>query len=156
MKAFNKSISLFLVISLLLTINPLKSSAKWHDESGNLPGTVSDGTILALAGVAVVGIGVLTYVLIKKHKNNKTANSTIEYLNQKRASKYEDLLHNLGRENLSSKTSLSINTESTLMENIEHTAKTMPVDVIVTPLNSYNNLCLGATSGVRIGIRVRF
>lgn len=46
--------------------------AGWRDRSDELPGMISDGEMLLIAGGAVLVIGgVITYIIIKKKQDNK-------------------------------------------------------------------------------------
>ena len=165
MKKLNKTIALFLIFAMALTINPLKSNASWGHESTNLPGTVSDGTIYALAGVAVVGLGVLAYVLIKKSKQNK-AIGTMEYHKTMETLQWENQIKKMleSRENVvttseSSETcapsASSFLPENTLMQQVENAQRTIPVDLVVAPL-SHTNFTMGKMNGVQLGVRIRF
>jgi len=160
MKKLNKTIALFLIFAFALTINPLQSNAKYKDQSGNLPGTVSDGTIYALAGVAVVGIGALDYVLIKKKKSGKSASSSVNYMNNIQIDSAGKTFITLGSEdeNISTtpKTNLFFNKETSLMQKMETASRTIPVDIMVAPLATNNNFAFENTSGIQVGIRVRF
>jgi ABC-type uncharacterized transport system ATPase subunit len=164
MKIRTKTIALFLILAMGLTNNPLQSNAKYKDQSGNLPGTVSDGTIYALAGVAVVGVGALIYVLIKK-KQNKTA-SVIEYRNNMQAVSWEkQLTKTSGIENSVStiqsnetngSSTISVIPDNTFMQQIENASKTIPVNLIISPLSTGNNFALSNSNGVQVGVRIRF
>ncbi len=162
MKKLNKTIAVFLIFAMALTFNPLKSHAKYKDQSGNLPGTVSDGTIYALAGVAVVGVGVLVYVLINKNKQKKTAATIIEYRNNKQQVLWENQMSNVATGDkttsdlFTSKTTLLTIPESTFMQQVENAAKTMPIDLVVSPMNKGCNFATNQSNGVQIGVRIRF
>lgn len=162
MKNFNKTIALFLVFALALTFNPLQSTAKYKDKSGDLPGTVSDGTIYALAGVAVVGIGALVYVLIKKNKQKKTTATIIEYRNNNQPVLWENQLNGtpaIDKTNAdypSNPANAITIPGSTFMQQVENAAKTMPLDLIVSPMNTGNNFVTHNTNGVQVGVRIRF
>jgi hypothetical protein len=162
MKKRNKTIALFLILAMGLTCNPLQSNAKYDDQSGNLPGTVSDGTIYALAGVAAVGIGVLVYVLIKKNIQKKNTAAIIKYRNNKQYVLWENQMNSIAIEenttaNLySNKTTQLIVPENTFMQEVENAAKTMPIDWVVSPMNTGYNFATNNTNGLQIGVRIRF
>ena len=162
MKKINKTIALFLVFGMFLTINPLQSSAKWKDNSDELPGTVSDGTIYTLAGVAVVLIGVAVYVRIIRNKQKKTSATIIEYRNNKQSVLWENQINvaSAGEktEEAFSSTQTSVITipGNTFMQQVENAAKTMPIDLVVLPISTGNNFATNNIKGVQVGVRIRF
>lgn len=162
MKNLNKTIALFLVFAMALTFCPFQSSAKYKDQSGDLPGTVSDGTIYALAGVAAVGIGVLVYVLIKKNKQKNTSATIIEYRKNNQSVMWENQLNVAStgdKTNLvfsSNQASAITIPGNTFMQQLENAAKTMPVDLLVSPINTGNNYSANNVNGVQVGVRIRF
>lgn len=67
-----------LVIGVLIfSVSTLETNAQsqyaaWRDRSDELPGMISDGEMLLIAGAAVLVIGgVITYIIIKKKQDNK-------------------------------------------------------------------------------------
>lgn len=165
MKKLNKTIAVFLMFAFMLTFNPLQSNAKWDDKSDELPGTVSDGTIYALAGAAVVGVGALIYVLVKKKKQNKTTSSTIEYKNNMHALSWENQLKKATNDNENAVSILqnnktanttTITPKNTLMQEVENASKTIPVNLIISPLSTSNNFAMNQSNGLQIGVRIRF
>lgn len=164
MKTFNKSIVVGLIFAMLFSFCPIHSSAKWDDQSDNLPGTVSDGTIIALGAVAAVGVGVLVYVLIKKSKQKKAMSSN--YRMNTPAISWSDQLN--GRTNTgssvlttqnnvtSASSSLLATPKNDFMQQVENANKTIPVNVIISPLNTGYNFAMGNTNGVQVGVRIRF
>lgn len=160
MKKHNKTIALFLVLAIVLTLNPLQSNAKYKDQSGNLPGMVSDREMITIAAVGAVGLGVLVYVLTKKKNSNKSASSSVNYMNNIQADLTGKASINLGSEDenipTTSKTNLFFNKETSLMQKMETASRTIPVDIMVAPLATTNNFAFDNTSGIQVGIRVRF
>ena len=66
-----------LVIGVLIfSVSTLETNAQsqyaaWRDRSDELPGMISDGEMLLIAGGAVLVIGgVITYIIIKKQQDN--------------------------------------------------------------------------------------
>ena len=137
MKNFKKSIALFLAFAMVLTLSPIKSSAKWRDMDSNLPGYSngpSTGQIILIVGVGAVAVGALTYFLISKHKKQKAVTQT---------GKFNTL-------------NLSLTPQNTILEKIETSGQTLPIDLILAPINNTNNLAFGKTNGLQVGIRIRF
>ncbi len=164
MKKLNKTIALFLIFGMALTFNPLQSKAKYKDQSGNLPGTVSDGTVYALAGVAVVGLGVLAYVLIKNSRQNK-ATGVMEYHKTMETILWENQVVKLAKEQeravstpQSTETGrlrpFSVMPQNTLPQQMENAKNTIPADLVFSPLN--NQFALGQANGFQVGVRIRF
>ena len=138
MKNLKKSIALFLAFAIVLTLSPIKSSAKWRDQSSNLPGFASDkdkqqAVIIGVAGGVVV-VGALTYYFIHKHKMQKAVTQT---------GKFNTL-------------NLLLTHQNTLLEKIETSGQALPIDLILAPINNTNNLALGKTNGVQLVFRIRF
>ena len=163
MKNFNKTLALFLALVMVFTLNPIKSNAKWKDGSGDLPGMTDDNTIVALGAVAAVGIGVLVYVLIKKKKRAQAV-STMEYRNNMKAVLWENQTYAkvVGEENTAlgmqsnETSSFSILPQNTLTQQIENARNTIPVDLVVTPLNNNPNFAMNHSNGIQVGVRIRF
>jgi len=168
MKTFQKSFALFLAFAIMLTISPIKSNAKWRDQSSNLPGfaTDEDKQLVVILGVAagVVVVGTLTYYFIHKHKMQKAITQTGEYINNLKASAWEKELNKPGEKKgsitstteLFNTSNISLNPESSLLQKIETSSRSLPVDLIFAPVSSSHNLALGNTNGVQIGLRIRF
>lgn len=164
MKNIYKTLVLFLALAVILTFNPLVSYAKWKDQSGDLPGMADDGTITALSAVAVVGVGVLVYVLIKKNKqkkamsynfkNNIPAISWGNHLNVNSISS-RTALANQKAENQSIN-SLFMASGSTFMKQVENANKTIPINIMISPLSAGNSFAMKNTNGVKVGVRIRF
>ena len=135
MKNLQKSIALFLAFAIVLTLSPIESSAKWRDNSSNLPGLASDGqvtTALVVLGAVVVGGIVL---LVVKHKSKtKSTVSTSQYMNS----------------------TLSFNPKSSLLQKFEMTGRSLPINLILAPVSSSHDMALGKTNGVQVGLRIRF
>lgn len=156
MKTFNKSIALILILSFALMFNPLKSNASWSHGSTDLPGTVDDGTIIALGAVAAVGVGVLVYVLIKKSKQKKAMSNNFN--SNRPAMSWENQFNNPNNVLQSAqqtKSSVFVAPKTTTIQQMENAKTTIPVDLVVKPLSS-NNFAFNQTNGVQVGVRIRF
>jgi hypothetical protein len=162
MKKTNNTIALFLILAMALTFNPMQSSAKYKDKSDELPGMVSDEKIYTLAGIAAVGVGVPVFVIINKNKQKKTSATIIQYRNNNQPVLWENQMGNVttGDKTTSdlsaSKTTLLTIPECTFMQQVENAAKTMPIDLVVSPMNTGCNFATNQSNGVQIGIRIRF
>ena len=164
MKNVYKTLALFLAFAVILTCNPLESYAKWKDQSGDLPGMADQGTITALAAVAAVGVGVLVYMLVKNNKQKKAMSNTygtnIPLLSWEKqlngnANTYGNIL-NTKKDETQPSTSLFMASGSTFMQQVENANKTIPLNVMISPLNTGNNFALKNTNGVQVGVRIRF
>lgn len=165
MNNFNKTLAVFLALVLVFIINPIESNAKWDDRSDELPGMTSDGTMIALAAVAAVGVGVLVYVLVKKNKQDKSTGAidnhktmeTILWENQfvKLAKEHESPISTSPGNKTSSSPAFSVLPKNTPAQQIENAKKTIPVDLVVAPLAN-THFAMGQTSGVKVGVRIRF
>jgi hypothetical protein len=166
MKKFNKTIAVFLAFAMVLTLNPLNVNAKYKDKSGDLPGMTSDGTIIALAAVAAVGVGVLVYMLVKKSGQDKATGAMETYKTMEIIS-WENRILNLAKEHQSAvstpqsnKTAnlpaFSMMPQNTLAQQMENAKNTIPVDLVVAPLSNQTHFALGKTNGVQVGVRIRF
>ena len=156
MKVLNKSIAMVLVFAMLFALCPVQSSAKWDDQSGNLPGMADDGTIIALGAAAAVGIGVLVYVLIKKNKQKKAM--SYNFKNNMPALSWENQFNNPGNTLQSAQqttSSVFAAPKTSMTQQIENAKNTIPVDLVIKPLSS-NNFALNQTNGVQVGVRIRF
>ena len=60
---------------LFLTVNPQKGYCGWDNQSGDLPGTVNLTPYLIAGGVVITGV--ITYLIIKKNKKNKSTSYSI-------------------------------------------------------------------------------
>jgi hypothetical protein len=152
-------LSVFLAVVFLFAVTTKQTQAKWDDKSNKLPGTVSDGTIYALAGVAAVGVGVLVYVLIKKKNQNQSVTSLVNYMTIQAGSMEKEFMNlRTEDENKSStpRSNIFFNNETTFLQKMETASRIIPVDVMVTPLASANNIADGNTNGIQVGIRIRF
>lgn len=164
MKTYIKSIALILIFTIALILNPLISSAKWSHESTNLPGTVSDGTVIALGAVATVGVGVLVYVLIKKSKQKKELSNiykinmpTISWDNQLNAmANTKDSVFTTQYTETTSSSSLLATPKNNFMQQVENVNRTIPVNVMISPLNTGINFAMKNINGVQVGVRIRF
>ena len=136
MKNLKKSIALFLAFAIVFTLIPTKSSAKWRDMDSNLPGSdgPTTGQIVLVAGAGVVALGALTYFLISKHKKQKAV---------AQIGKFNTL-------------NLSLTPQNTILEKIETSGQTLPIDLILAPMNNNNNLAFGKSNGLQVGFRIRF
>lgn len=153
MKNLKKSIALFLAFAMVLTLCPIKSNAKWRDQSRNLPGFATDkekrqATIIAISGGVII-VGAVAYYFIRKHKIQKTNSQTGSYLNNNMPFSYR-------KDSPSNISNLSFNTESSFLQKVETTSRSMPIDLIIAPVNSVHNLALGNTNGIQLGLRIRF
>lgn len=166
MKKFNKTLAVFLVMVMVFTIIPLKSNAKWHGRSDELPGMTSDGTIIALGAVAAVGIGVLVYVLVKKNKQDK-ATGAMESYKTMEIIMWENQIIKLAKEKESAAVTSQSNAtgslpafnvmpQNTLSQQMENAKNTIPVNLVLTPLSYNTNFAMGQTNGVQVGVRIRF
>lgn len=164
MKTFKKSIAMAVIFALLFSLCPMQSTAKWDDQSDELPGMVDDGTIIALGAVAAVGIGVLVYVLIKKSKQKKAISS--DYKINMPAISWDNQLNTIANtagsviatqsNETRSSSSLLATPKNTFMQQVENANKTIPVNVMISPLNTGNNFAMKNTNGVQVGVRIRF
>jgi len=164
MKNVYKTLALFLSFAIMLTFNPLRSNAKWKDQSGDLPGMADEGTITALAAVAAVGVGVLVYVLVKNNKRKKamshTYGTTIPLLSlEKQLNGHENTNNTTLTEQRSENqpsNSLFMANGSTFMQQVENANKTIPINVIISPMSKGNSFAMKNTNGVQVGVRIRF
>ena len=76
-----------LIATILLFVFSMNDASgqqlkKWVDQSDELPGMVSDGEMLLIAGGAVVLIGgLVTYLIIKKKQDKKLESSVTDFSN---------------------------------------------------------------------------
>ena len=163
MKKFNKIIALSMAVVILLTFHPFESSAKWREMDSNLPGFSegpSDGVVIAAVGLGVLAVGGIIYVLVKKNKSNKAS-----FVNPDNGVNFHSSLYkttiNKGMECIgfntvgSATVSPSFEKQTSLIEKLEYAAATVPVDLIVKPINSGNNMAFN-TNGIQVGVRIRF
>jgi len=74
--------SALMVIVFLLSVSENEAVAKWPDNSNELPGMVSDGEMLLIAGGGIVLIGgLVTYLIIKKKQDKKMESSIYDFKN---------------------------------------------------------------------------
>lgn len=164
MKNLKKSIAIFLAFAIALTLNPLKSSAKWRDMSSNLPGYSdgpSTGELIIIIGGGAVIVGGLIYLIVKKKKQQPTS-----FINPTKSANFHCSM-NQSTSNIGGVTNGDNDTamnqvsplfvrKPSLMQKLEYTAAKVPVNLIVAPINTGNNLALGNTNGVQVGLRIRF
>lgn len=149
---------------IMLTLNPLNANAEWRDRSGDLPGTVSDGTVAIVAGVGVVLIGGLIYVLVKAKKQQTSSLSSENNYLGLQTSVYDLELRkiiNQAKVNpqeffVSTSTQGESIVKSTIpkVQPINGTSK-LPIDITVAPIHG-NSFAFGNSNGVQLGIMVRF
>lgn len=165
MKKLNKTIAVFLTFAFALTFNPAQSRAEWDDKSDELPGMSNDGAVYVLAGVAVVGVGALIYVLVKKNKKKKATAEMIEYKINMQAVSWENQINqtNIGfnhsvsnLQNHQTNNNTKISTGNSLLQEVENASKTIPVNLIISPLSTTNNFSLNQSNGIQVGVRIRF
>lgn len=153
MKKPKKTIVFFLILAMALTLNPMQSSAKYKDRSDELPGMVSDRTVFTVAGVAAVGVGVLVFVFFNKNKQKKTSSTIIQYRNNNQQVLWQNQLSST---TTNEKTTVLTIPENTFMQQVENASKTMPVDLVVSPMNTSYNFAKNQSNEVQIGVRIRF
>jgi hypothetical protein len=163
MKKFNRTIAFSMAVVILLTFHPFESSAEWRDMDRNLPGYSegpSNGVVIAAVGLGVLAVGGIIYVLVKKNKSKKTSFVNPDNGVNIYSSVYK-ITNNKSMENIGFNTAVtapaspSFERQTSLMEKLEYAATAVPVDLIVKPINSGNNMAFN-TNGVQVGIRVRF
>lgn len=164
MKKFNKIIALAMAVLILLTFHPYESAAEWRDMDRNLPGYAdegpSDGAIIAAVTLSVLAVGGIIYVLVKKNKSKKTsfnnADNGVNYCSSIYKTTKDKAMGSTGfNTTVTAPASPSFEKQTSLMEKLEHAAATVPVDLVVKPINSGNNMAFN-TNGVQVGIRIRF
>ena len=157
MKTLQKNISLVLVASILLTICPFQSNAKWRDRSDELPGMASDGSVVAVAAAGVVVVGALVFLLIKSKKKQEltrlTVTDKVNLLPQTAFSGH--LNENVFTTTLGNPSKTGFSTPKSTGAKPEAASRALPVELLLKPMNSGPDMAFNSQS-MQVGIRIRF
>lgn len=162
MKKDIKPTALILAFSILSTIFPIQSHAKWRDMSSNLPGYSSgpDPALALVVGGVVVAGGIYAIIKIKQHKKkideiNRKAQSSL--LHQTSASTGPSFVQSISSgDALSDNTEFSVSTKTDMVTEIRNAAQKLPVDFFVAPVSFSEKFDLTKTNGIQIGITIKF
>lgn len=139
-------LSCFIATALLLATSFNETSAqlaKWDDQSDELPGMVSDGEILLIAGGGVILIGgLVTYLIIKKKQDKKLESSVTDML--KTASQGSVTISKADENNW-----------STVLSNISSATEQASV-VFFTRCNTIPGQDYNVRQAMSLGVRVTF
>ncbi|TNF41342.1 MAG: hypothetical protein EP310_07450 [Bacteroidetes bacterium] len=149
-KTLQKSISLILVISVLMTTCPLQSNAKWRDRSDELPGTVSDEAMLGVTIAGAVLIGGLIFIVVKGKKKLRTSAYKMQGQNFE-SGQVKSFVNSGHLQNHS----LTYTQHRNTFEKLDAAARSVPVELVLKPVSSGNDMAFN-TNGMQVGIRIRF
>src|ERR1035437_5941038 len=161
MKKYKKSISILLVISILMSVCPLKSFASWRDHSGDLPGMVSDsqvGTQVVIGVVVALGVGVIIALLVKPKKKvipttksiNKNDSITSSFDNELNDSiLWTNKIQTKSKSKFSNPESQQCKKEKSFMNKIETASHSMPVQLLISPNSMYNDVVKLDSKGIQ-------
>lgn len=163
----NQITSVFLILVFLFSVSTKQVHAKWGDRSDELPGASGGGDNTALAVAAGVSVGLLVYYLIKKNNKKSVAVNMVEYRSTKQSLLWENNLDTKNRNSTKASlatnykgqklnSSLVIDTQGNLLQQVEDASKTIPINLLVAPLNTKDRYAMKNINGIQVGLRIKF